>query len=315
MRYSKQEIVLGKESQKKLGDSKVSIIGIGALGTSVLEMLARTGIGNIKIIDRDVIEISNLHRQKLFTEEDVNKPKVIVAKERVLQINSNVKIESFMADLDFDNIHLLQDSDLILDCTDNIYTRFLINDFAKKKNIPWIFASVIRTKGMVMSITDKTPCFSCVFADPEEPLETCDTAGILSTAPSALAAIQATEAIKIITKKDYNKNLIHYDLWNNKITEIKTKFSKNCRPCNGVFEHIEGKKTSDFIKICGSCNYQVNLGKKINLGDLHKRINGEKTVTNECLILSDAILFSSGKALIKADTKEKAKIILSKYFG
>ncbi len=317
MKYSKQEILIGRDNQKKLESSRVSIVGIGATGTAVLEMLARLGVGNIKIIDRDIIELSNLHRQKLFTEEDINKPKVIVAKERILQINPEINITSSITDLDFDNISMLENSDIILDCTDNIYSKFLINDFARKNNIPWIYASVIGAKGMTMNITDKTPCFSCVFKEPDEQLETCDTGGILPTTPSAIAAIQATESIKIMTGKNYSRDLIHYDLWNNKITKIKTKFLDNCRPCRGVFEYLEGKKAGNMIKICGSCSFQVNLKRKINIESLYKKIKKSDDVvfTGECLILKDIILFNSGKALVKAETKEKARAVISRYVG
>ena len=159
MRYIRQEQFdrIGKENQDKLSKSTVVIIGIGALGTTLLDILARAGIGKIRIIDRDIVELNNLQRQTLFNEEDLGKPKVIAAKEKILSINSDINIEGHLMDLDFDNVELLK-SDLILDCTDNIYTRFLINEYSKKNNIPWIYASVIGSKGMTINITSSALC-------------------------------------------------------------------------------------------------------------------------------------------------------------
>ncbi len=317
MRYNRQEMldIIGIKNQEILKNSTITIIGIGALGTIVLDILARAGIGKIKIIDRDIIELNNLQRQTLFTEEDLGKPKAAIAKEKINIINSEIEIQAHVIDLDYDNINLIK-SDLILDCTDNIYTRFLINDYSRKNNIPWIYASVIKEKGMTMNITNETPCFSCIFQEPTEALDTCDTAGILNTLPHALAAIQATEAIKILTKQDYNKSLVHYDLWKNEITKIKINKNKDCKPCNNIYEYLEGKKARDTIKICGSCNYQIKI-KDIDMNNLFEKLStlSNIKVTDDCIILNNIILFKSGRALIKAKTKEKAKSMLAKYIG
>jgi len=302
MRYIRQEQFskIGKENQEKLLKATVSIVGIGALGTTVLDILSRAGIGRIKIIDRDIIELNNLHRQILFTEEDLGKPKVAVAKEKILQINSEINIEEHLIDLDYDNIDLIK-SDLIIDCTDNIYTRFLINEYSRK---------------MTMNVTSETPCFSCIFKEPGQPLDTCDTEGILNTVPHALAAIQATEAIKILTDQDYSKELIHYNLWNNEITKVKVKKSNECTVCNGKYKYLEGKKSRGVIKICGSCNYQIKI-ENVNMLDLFNKLNKLNSIktTEDCLILPNVIFFKSGRALVKAKTKEKAKAIVDRYLG
>ncbi len=317
MRYIRQEIFnkIGKENQEKLKNSTVTIVGIGALGTITLELLARAGIGKIIIIDRDIIELNNLQRQSLFTEEDINKPKVLTAKEKIEKINSEIKIEEHLVDLDYDNVELLK-SNLILDCTDNIYTRFLINDYSRKNNIPWIYSSVIGAKGMTLNITKENPCFSCIFKEPNELLDTCDTAGVLNTTPHAIAAIVVTEAIKILTNQPHRNDLIHYDLWENSITKIKTKKLKDCRTCNKVYDYLEGKKVKGTTKICGSCNYQIKTN-PINIELLYNKIKDKEKVsfTNECLILNNIILFKSGRALVKAESKERAKALLDKYLG
>ncbi len=317
MRYARQEILkeIGSNKQEKLLNSNVTIVGIGALGTNALDLLARAGVGRIKIIDRDIVEINNLQRQTLFNEEDLGKPKVNAAKEKISQINSEIDIEAHLIDLDHDNIDLLK-SDLILDCTDNIYTRFLINEYSRKNNIPWIYASVIGTKGMTFNITKDTPCFSCIFKEPTETLDTCDTTGVINTIPSAIAAIQVTQALKILTNQEYSKELIHYNLWNSEINKIKIKKSNNCKVCNGIYEYLDGKKSKNEIKICGSCNFQIKI-ENINMDSLFEKLsklNSIKT-TDDCLILNDVIFFKSGRALVRAKTKSKARVILSKYIG
>ncbi len=317
MRYERQEIFekIGVKNQELLRDSYVVIVGIGALGTTALEILSRAGIGKIRIIDRDIVELNNLQRQSLFTEEDLGKPKAIVAKEKISQINSEINVEANVADLDYDNINLLDNSNLILDCTDNMYTRFLINDHSRKYKIPFIYASVIGSKGMTANILTEGPCLLCILKEPDTALDTCDTAGILNTTPHALAAIQITEAIKILTKQNPNNELLHYDLWSNEINKIKINKLENCRACSGHYDYLEGKKSKGEIKICGSCNYQIKIDR--NMDDIFRKlekINGIKT-TDECLILNDLILFKSGRALVRAKTKEQAKSIVAKYLG
>ncbi len=306
---------IGKEKQEILRNSVITIVGIGAIGTASLDMLARAGVGKIKIIDRDIVELNNLQRQTLFTEDDLGKPKVKVAEEKITQINSEISIEPHLVDLDYDNLEILK-SDIILDCTDNMYTRFLINDYSRKNNTPWIYASVIGSKGMIINITKDTPCFSCIFEEPTEALDTCDTAGILNTTPHALAAIQATEAIKMLTNQDYSRDLIHYDIWANEVTKIKIKKNNECNTCKGNYDYLDGKKAKNTIKICGSCNYQIKID-NLDMNEVFNKLSKLNNIrtTDECLILNDVILFKSGRALIKAKSKEKAKAILAKYLG
>jgi adenylyltransferase/sulfurtransferase len=317
MRYKKQEqfVKIGVKNQDKIRNAHVTVVGIGALGSVVLDMLARAGIGRIKVIDRDIVEISNLQRQSLFSEEDLGKPKVSVAKDKITAINSEINLEVNLVDLDFDNISLLN-SDLIIDCTDNMYTRFLINEYAKKNNIPWIYGSVIGSKGMTMTITKNSPCFACIFNEPNTALETCDTAGIINTTPHALAAIQVTEAIKLITEQDHNQDLIYYELWNHKIEKFKINNKKDCKVCNGIYNYLDGKKSRGTVKVCGSCNYQIKLD-NIDMDSLFSKLSQLSNIqtTEDCLILNDVILFKSGRALVRAKTKEKARAILDKYLG
>ena len=314
MRYEKQEIFIGREGQEKIIQASITIVGIGALGTNVLDILARAGAGKIKIIDRDVVELSNLHRQALFTENDVGKPKVYSAKEKINGINSDVIVESYLADLDYDNVDLLK-SDLILDCTDNIYTRFLINEYAKKNNIPWIYSAVIGSKGMVMNITNESACLNCILKEPDEPLDTCDSLGVIGSIVKVIAGIQATEALKILTCNIYNKNLIRIDLWNNEIYFIKVDKRKECKVCNGIYEYINGNKKNNVIKICGSSNYQIKIYKNMDL--IFEKLSNDYKIKNneEFLVLENVVIFKSGRALIKAESLDGAKKILDGYLG
>src|SRR3989338_464158 len=317
MRYIRQVIFekIGAEKQKLLEKSSVTVVGIGALGTVVSELLTRSGVKKLILIDRDVVELSNLQRQALFNEADVDKLKVFAAKEKLEKINSNIKIEAHCVDLDCENINLIK-SDLVIDCTDNFETRFLINDFCLKENIPWIYGAVIGSHGMTLNIFHKkTPCFRCVFKEPTKLLGTCDTEVIINTIPHVIAGIQVTEAIKILTKQAYNKELIYYDLWKNKITKTNAKKLNNCPSCNGTYEYLE-KKEQDIVKMCGSNTYQIK-GRNLELNELVKRFEKlDKVNFNEnVLFFKNLIIFKDGRVLVKTDSKEQAKALYDKYLG
>ncbi|HLC73472.1 MAG TPA: HesA/MoeB/ThiF family protein, partial [Candidatus Nanoarchaeia archaeon] len=163
MRYQKQELLsyIGNK-QEFLQKKVVAIVGLGAIGSNTANLLARAGI-NLILIDRDIVELENLQRQTLYDEKDIGKPKSIQAKKKLKLINSEIKIEAFVEDLNYKNIDELINSDLILDCSDNMETRFLINDYSIKNDIPWIYAAVLGVNAMSMNIVpQKTPCFRCI---------------------------------------------------------------------------------------------------------------------------------------------------------
>ena len=240
-RYSRQILFpcIGEERQRVLMDSSVVVVGCGALGTVSSSYLVRAGIGNIKIIDRDYIEESNLQRQILFDEDDIasNLPKAVAAQRKLRKINSNINIEGIVTDINYSNIEdLTKDADVIIDGTDNFETRFLINDFSVKNNIPWIYGACIGSRGLTMNIIpSKTPCLRCVFETMPQmgSFPTCDTAGVIGPIASIIASFQVTEAIKIITK-DYgsiNKTLFEIDVWNNKFKRIDVSTLKETNSC------------------------------------------------------------------------------------
>src|SRR5262249_6826311 len=202
-RYSRQVLFpgIGAEGQQKLAAARVAIVGCGATGTCVAGSLGRAGVGQLRIIDRDFVEPSNLQRQSLFDEADAAEslPKAVAAAKKISAFNSQVQVQAEVADLTPENIHaLLQGQDLLLDATDNFETRYLINDFAVKHGVPWIYAAAVAAYAVTMNIIPgETACLACMFpAPPQGTVETCDTAGILNSAVNLVASIQATEAIK-----------------------------------------------------------------------------------------------------------------------
>lgn len=315
MRYLRQEIFskIGKINQKKLEKSTVAVIGLGALGSSVSEMLVRAGIKNLILIDRDIIELSNLQRQSLYLESDINKLKAVVAKERLLQIDSKSNIKSYSEDLDFSNIGLIK-SDLVLDCTDNFETRFLINDFCLSKNIPWIYSAVVGSKGMIFNIIPGEACFSCIFKESSQSLGTCETFGILNSAVNSIASIQFTEAVKILTNQNPSKELIIFDVWSLELNKLKVSKNKNCSSCNQNYKFLN-KTSSSLVKL--SCSrFQIKLPPQ-DLKLLNEKLKklSPTTLTDECLFFNDLIIFKNGRILVKAETKERAKSLVDKYLG
>jgi adenylyltransferase/sulfurtransferase len=257
-RYSRQEILelIGKSGQRKLHKSNVVIVGIGAIGSLAAELLVRVGVGTIKIIDRDIIELNNLQRQLLFDEHDVGKPKATAAVEKLKRVNSDIKITALNEDVDYSNINaIIRRPDCILDCTDNMETRFLINEYCIKERIPWVHAAAIKNYGTVFPIIPGNACFGCVFKETDN-LASCDTAGILNTTSAVIAAIQVTEVIKILLGRPTINKLFHYDVWKNSFYDLKVK-KLPCSACKRNFNHLNGKNASRLIKFCGSGYYQI----------------------------------------------------------
>ena len=231
LRYSRQTNLpfMNVRKQRLLAQKIVALVGVGGLGSPAAELLARIGIGKLLIVDSDIIQIHNLPRQFLFTEKDVGKKKAETAKKKLLEINSQLKIEFFPKKLTEKNIYLLKRADLILDCTDNLATRFLINDFCKKEKIPWVFAAALRTKGLVLPLFPKGPCLRCFLKEAE--LEKCLIAGVLNTITVSIAALQVTLALKILLKEKVKSELYQYELWQPQLKILQINKHKNCPLC------------------------------------------------------------------------------------
>ena len=338
MRYIRQEIFseIGIKGQEKIRKSTCVIVGLGALGSVSAELLARAGIGKLILIDRDIVELSNLQRQSLFDESDVGKPKALAAKEKLNKINSEVKIDFFIDDLNSNNINKIisinkknnkitknrkNTVDLILDCTDNLETRFLINDFSIKNKIPFIYSSAVGSKGYVFDVVpDETPCLRCFLKEASQ-LDTCETFGVLNTITNLISSIQANEAIKILLNKNFEKDLLFFDIWKNELLKIKINKSKNCTCCvKNNFEYLGGKKSSRIVKLCGDNIYQIKA-KSIDqkqFNNLKNKLKKIGKVVDFCYCINfnkSLTIFNDGRALIKANDEKEAKSLYSKFVG
>lgn len=336
-RYSRQILFkpIGEEGQRKLLQSKAVIVGMGALGTVIANHLVRSGVGYVRIIDRDLVELSNLQRQALFDEEDAKAelPKVIAAERKLRKINSTVKIEPVLADLNLDNAEeLLGGFDVILDGTDNFSTRFLINDVSVKLNIPWIHGGVVASRGMfAVFIPGKTPCYRCLF--PEVPAgrgETCDTVGVLSPLTDIIASFEAAEALKLLVGAETNKNLEQIDIWTSSYFQMDISKGKNpdCPACvHKQFDFLD--RTSEqqiaYAVLCGRDTVQINPRnvEEFDLDELANQLkeSGEVKITPFLLRFKpneevSLVFFKDGRVLIHGvNDITEARNYYSRYMG
>ena len=315
-RYSRQILLeeIGKDGPVTLQNKKVAIVGIGALGTVAAELLVRAGVGKILLIDRDVIEETNLSGQVLFTEKDQWKSKARAAQERLQAINSRCLIEAQAIHLQCNNVDILKAADLIIDGTDNIKTRLLLNDFCKKEGIPWIYGAAIKTSGYVLPLFPSGPCLRC-FLDQKRG-ETCDTVGVLNTITVSIAALQTTLALQILLGKPVESNLNYYDIWKPEFRKIKVSRNQNCRTCQGYYDYLTAGEEIKTIHFCGSGRYQI-LGTPRNLPELKRKweTKGEVIDNGSMLRYQNLILFDDGRALIKAASEAEAWGVYAKLIG
>jgi len=316
MRYARQEILLqiGRDGQEKLKRSTATIVGVGALGTVSAELLARAGIGRLVLIDRDIVEESNLQCQTLFTEGDVGRSKAVQAREHLRRINSSVEIEAYPEDLTGENAEQLITGDVIIDGTDNMETRFVMNDVAKKMKMPWVHAAVVQDRGSVMPMVPDGVCLSCVLHGRRSD-ETCETAGVWNTAVCMVASLQVTEAIKLLLGKHKGARLFSLNVWDPKIEQIEVKQRSDCLACKGKFEYLEGRRDSEVVKLCGTGMYQVRFKERL-LDDIRKQVEKVAGVTDlgYALKLHGVTVFRN-RALVHAKTEEEARSLFAKYLG
>ncbi len=310
-------MALGKGSQEKLRKASVAVVGLGALGGISAELLARAGVGNLLLIDRDVVELSNLQRQLLYSEGDIGKPKAEAALHRLKAINSGIEMEFSITDINHKNIEkVLKNCSLILDCTDNFSTRYLINDFSRKTKVPWIYAAAIEGKGALMLTTSSTPCFSCTFANAKS-ADTCDTVGVLNATTSAIGSLQANLAISFLLGKERGgQYLFSLDIISMELSRAKTRRNPKCQACKGQFDYLKGKKEPRSLSYQCSGTYQFFLD-GINLHSLGKKWEkiGKVRKGKGFLFFNDISAFSNGRIIIRAKDGKEAKSILARYVG
>src|SRR4051812_2157206 len=308
---------IGVEGQRKLLDSLALVVGCGALGSVIANTLARAGVGHLRIVDRDFLELNNLQRQVLYDEDDVaaGVPKAIAAFERLKKINSTITIEPIVADVDHANIERLAAGvNCIVDGTDNFETRFLLNDAAVKLGIPWIYGGCLAAEGQSLTIQPgKTPCLRCLMPEPPPPgtSPTCDSAGILGTIIGVIASFEANEALKILSghADAISRTWNIFDLWDNTIRQIKLEPgpAADC-PCCGrrEFPWASGQRGSHTAVLCGRNAVQLSFpGRdKVSFDELEKKLAAVGAVRrNKYLVRAEIgshtiTVFPDGRAVI-----------------
>ena len=336
-RYSRQTrfASLGPDGQAKLLAARIAVVGCGALGSVVAMTLARAGVGFLRLIDRDVPEISNLPRQVLFDEADVaaGLPKAVAAARQLGRINSQVSIEPIVADLMAMNVaELLGGIDVIVDGTDNFEARFLVNEFACRHGVPWVHGGAIGAEGRVMTVVPgRTACLRCLIPEPPAPgsLATCDTAGIIGPAALVVGAVEAAEAMKLVVgsgDKAGNRLLV-CDLWENiwRTVDVSSLATVGCPTCRGGdYPWLEGRLGARPMPLCGRDAVQVpSAGGAVDLAAIAARLAAVgSVVANRWIVRAEVeegiqlSVFADGRAIVSGTHEEaKARAIVSRYLG
>lgn len=335
-RYSRQILFpeIGREGQEKLLASHVMILGCGALGASHAEMLARAGVGHLKIVDRDFVEFTNLQRQTLFKESDAEDrlPKAAAAKTRIAEINSEVEVESIIADVNNSNVEsLIKGCDLVLDGSDNFQVRYLLNDACVKHNKPWIYGAAVSSYGTSMTVfPGQSPCLRCIFEEMPDAgsAPTCDTAGVIMPIISSISAIQVSEAIKLIVSDldSLHRSLVQIDVWANDWRKIRlAEPNNNCVCCvQKNFEFLDAEAVESSAVLCGRNAVQIAPPRPttIDLNAVAERLGPSIDIRlNEYLLRfsidgNEITVFRDARAIIKGtDDISKARSLYARYLG
>ncbi len=335
-RYSRQILFreIGREGQEKLLASRVLLVGCGALGASHAEMLARAGVGHLRIVDRDFVEFTNLQRQTLFKESDAAErlPKVIAAKSRIAEINAEIDVEAIIADVNHSNVESLIDGcDLVLDGTDNFQVRYLLNDACVKHGKTWIYGAAVSSYGTTMTvIPGETPCLRCIFEEMPDAgsSPTCDTAGAIMPIIATVAATQVAEALKILVGDldALHRSLMQFDVWANDRQRIKLGGpNAECKTCGQrIFEFLDAEAQEFSAVLCGRNAVQIAPPQPttIDLRQLAERLRNITDVKqNDYLVRftsceNEVTVFRDGRAIIKGtDDVAAARSLYAKFVG
>ena len=343
-RYQKQMLCsgIGSDGQLRLANSRVLLVGCGALGCVIADSMVRAGVGHLRIVDRDFVELSNLQRQVLFDEQDVadHLPKAIAAERRLRRVNSEVVVEPIVADVDHTNIQeFALGATLILDGTDNFEIRYLINDLSLETGTPWIFTGCTGSTGQVMPVfPHQSACLRCLIPSPPPPgtTETCDTAGVLGPAIGAIASLQAALALKILTghAAEVDRKLSIIDVWNGSFRQVdisRLRESADCPACqHGERLWLRGQQKSASTILCGRNAVQLTPAEKLRipLAELARRLESSGSVTSNAFLvrvliseassgfLLDLTVFPDGRAIIRGtEDPTVARSAYSRYIG
>lgn len=369
-RYHRQSLLkqVGADGQRRLADRAALIIGCGALGTVALDALARAGVGMLIVVDRDLVEVTNLQRQTLFDEQDAadRTPKAIAAAERIGRINSRVDVVPIVGDVSASSIERLFDLhaarrlasderasfdqgvtsedeqqppqlarlvDVVLDCTDNFQTRYLINDACVKHHVPMVYAGAIATGGMTMTcVPGITPCLRCVFPTPPDPasVATCDTVGVLGPAAGVVANLQAAEALKLLLGRadETNRSLREVDVWTGLMRSLNVSKARDAGcPCCGKreFEFLNAPEEVT-VTLCGSGAVQVSprTSTSVDLTELAARLAPHGEFMSSRYVLRghlreeqlELAVFRDARALFTGlNDPARARVLYARYIG
>jgi|SRR5215469_1537075 len=337
-RYSRQILfsAIGEAGQEKLLAAGAVLVGCGALGTVVTNLMVRAGLGHLVVVDRDFVEPSNLQRQTLFEESDARDalPKAIAAERRLRAVNSGVQVEGIVADLTPDNaLDLLDGFPVILDGTDNFETRLLVNDAALFLGVPWIYAAAVGSYGVTMTIRPgKTACLACLLESENGKSasgaeDTCDTLGVLNSVAGIIACVEAAEATKLLSghPEALNGRLLSCDVWTGKFQSIRVERNPNCRACvQRNFLYLEGR-FQPRISVCGRDSVQIHERRRaLDLRELGHRAAAASAsdVRNNDFLLRfrvapyEMTVFPDGRAIVKGTQDPAiARSLYARYIG
>ncbi len=339
-RYSRQVLFhgIGEDGQRGIRAGRVLLCGCGALGSAIADSLVRAGVGFLRLVDRDFVELSNLQRQVLFDEHDIAEqlPKAIAAARKLTKINHQVALDPIVADIDHNNIMALAANvDLIVDGMDNFETRFLINDAALETKLPWIYGGCIGSHGQVMPVFPcETACLRCLIGDVPGPgmTETCDTAGVIGPAVNVVAALQVVTALKILAgrRDSIEPVLTIVDVWDGTLRKMNVanlRERSNCPACvQGKREWLSGEKGSQTTVLCGRNAVQISPPEKrpLSLTELAGRLRTAGEVSQNAFLLRLTLpggefqltIFPDGRAIIKGtDDVTVARSLYARYVG
>ena len=333
-RYSRQIrfAPFGEAGQKKLRSLRVAVVGLGGLGSTLAEHLMRAGVGCLRLIDRDVIEDSNLPRQTLYTEADARagRPKADAAAERLRSLNADPQLEVRMNDLTSGNVaDLLQGCDWVLDGLDNFATRYVINDFCRREGISWIYGGAVGGEGIVLRVdAQSSPCLRCLFPEPPTAatVDTCDTVGVLTPLPAMIASLQVCELFRGIAADPPPPRLWHFDVWSGRCHAATLSPQRDSCPCcdQSQFPALNRPHQAKTARFCGQGTVQV-LPEQTTELDLHRIAAGwqglgevQQLPVLVRLRIDEVVVtvFADGRALIQGvETTEQARALYARYVG
>jgi molybdopterin/thiamine biosynthesis adenylyltransferase len=340
-RYSRQILFaeIGEAGQQRLLESSAVLVGCGALGTALANLLVRAGVGRLRIVDRDFVEPSNLQRQTLFEEADARDalPKAVAAERHLRAINSDVTVEGIVADLSSKNTEeLLRGFPLILDGTDNFETRWLLNDAAIHLNVPWIYAAVVASYGVTLTVRPgETACLACALESSGEKgsqpagagaEDTCDTVGVLGAAAGVIASIEAAEAVKLLLGKTESAGgrLVSFDVWSGRFQSVRVPQNPDCRACvHHDFRYLEGE-LQPHLTMCGRDSVQIHEQRRqLDLAALGRRLAPAVAEVRENGFLLrfrvppyEMTVFADGRAIVKGTSDTSvARSLYARYIG